>query len=336
MKLVILGTGSWGTALAQVAADNGHDVTLWGINAEEIGDINMFHRNSKFFDTPISEALKATDDISVVKDADIILLAVPTNAMESVLQKALPYIEHPVIVINVAKGFHPVSHKRLSEVVKETVPAELLKAVVSLIGPSHAEEVIVRQLTAINAVSDNEEAAKTVQKLFSNRYFRVYTNDDVIGAETGVALKNVMAIASGILEGIGQGDNAKAALMTRGLAEMTRFGMLMGGRQETFLGLDGVGDLIVTCTSRHSRNFMAGYEIGKAGGAADFMKNNTKTVEGIFACKVVHEEAIRRGIEMPITDQVYEVLYENKDPKEALAALMSRDLKAEGKGDYRR
>ncbi|MBE6128579.1 MAG: NAD(P)-dependent glycerol-3-phosphate dehydrogenase [Erysipelotrichaceae bacterium] len=336
MKTVVMGTGSWGTALAQVLADNDHEVILWGINPEEISDINENHRNSRFFETKINEKLKATDDVSVVRDADIILLAVPTNAMESVLLKATEHIIKPVIVINVAKGFHPVSHKRLSEVIKDTVPEELLKAVVSLIGPSHAEEVIIRKLTVINAVSDDAEAAELIQRLFSNSYFRVYTNDDVVGAEIGVAVKNIMAIASGILEGIGQGDNAKAALMTRGLAEMTRFGVLCGGRQETYLGLDGVGDLIVTCTSRHSRNFMAGYEIGKAGGAAEFMKNNKKTVEGIFACKVVHEEAVRMGIEMPITDQVYAILYEGKDPQQALSELMSRQLKAEGKGNYQR
>lgn len=336
MNLLILGTGSWGTALGQVAADNGNEVMMWGISPEEINDINQNHRNSRFFDCAISEKLQATDDLSVIRKADIILLAVPTNAMEAVLQQAIEQLDHAVIVINVAKGFHPVSHKRLSEVIRETMPKEYLKAAVSLIGPSHAEEVIIRKLTVINTVSDDEEAARTIQKMFSNDYFRVYTNNDVIGAEIGVAVKNIMAIASGILEGIGQGDNAKAALMTRGLAEMTRFGVLMGGRQETYLGLDGVGDLIVTCTSRHSRNFMAGYEIGRAGGAAEFMKNNKKTVEGIFACRVVHEEALRLGIEMPITDQVYAVLYENKDPRQALAELMARDLKAEGRGNYQR
>ncbi len=336
MNTVILGTGSWGTALAQVLADNGENVMLWGINPEEIRDINENHRNSRFFDAVINEKLQATDDMACLKNADILLLAVPTGAMESVLQKAIGYLEKKVIVINVAKGFHPVSHKRLSEVIRETMPQHLLQAVVSLIGPSHAEEVIIRRLTVINAVSDDLAAAEQIQKLFSNEYFRVYTNDDVIGAEIGVALKNVMAIASGILEGIGQGDNAKAALMTRGLAEITRYGVLCGGRQETYLGLDGVGDLIVTCTSRHSRNFMAGYEIGKAGSAEAFMKNNTRTVEGIFACKVVHEEAVRMGIEMPITDQVYAVLYEGKDPHAALSELMSRELKAEGKGNYTR
>jgi len=267
MKIRILGTGSWGTALAQVAADNGNDVKMWGINETQVNDIEVNHRNSAFFETEVSKDVHASTDMQIIEDADIILAAVPTMALEEVLTKAAALIDHPVIIINVAKGFHPVTHERLSVVIEKIVPAEKRTAVVSLIGPSHAEEVILRQLTVINAVSTDEASAEKIQKIFSNDYFRVYRNTDVIGAETGVALKNVMAIASGILEGFGQGDNARAALMTRGLAEMTRYGLAQGGRPETFLGLDGVGDLIVTCTSQHSRNFMAGYQIGKDGSA---------------------------------------------------------------------
>ena len=329
MKIRILGTGSWGTALAQVAADNGNDVVLWGINEEEVNDIKFNHRNSVFFNTPISEKVQASTDLSIIKDADIILVAVPTIALEEVLTKAVAVMDHPAIIINVAKGFHPVTHERLSVVIEKIIPEKKRKAVVSLIGPSHAEEVILRQLTLINAVSKDEASAEIVQNVFSNDYFRVYRNSDVIGAETGVALKNVMAIASGILEGFGQGDNARAALMTRGLAEMTRYGVAQGARPETFLGLDGVGDLIVTCTSQHSRNYMAGYQIGKEGSAERFMKENKKTVEGIYACKVIHEESIKQGIDMPITNEVYAVLYEGKNPKEAVRNLMGRSLKAE-------
>ncbi len=329
MKTAVLGTGSWGTALAQVLADNGQDVIMYGISEFEVNDINSNHRNTHYFDCEISPALKATLNISDISGSDLILLAVPSVVMEETLIKAADAVEKPVIVINVAKGFHPRSHKRLSTVIEERMPADKLRAVVSLIGPSHAEEVIIRLLTVVNAVSKDEEAARIVQNLFSNDYFRVYTNTDVIGAEIGVAVKNIMAIASGITEGIGQGDNARAALMTRGLAEMTRFGTALGAQKDTFLGLDGVGDLIVTCTSRHSRNFMAGYQIGKAGGAREFMKNNTKTVEGIFACRIVHEEAAARGISMPITDQVYAVLFEDKSPEKAVYDLMHRDLKPE-------
>lgn len=330
MKTAVIGTGSWGTALAQVLADNGQEVIMYGIDAAQIRDINENHRNSAFFDTEISHMLRAVDDLNCVRDCDIVLLAVPTAAIESTVRKVDALLDHPVIIINVAKGFHPESHKRLSEVIRENIRRENFKAVVSLIGPSHAEEVILRLLTAVNAVSVDESCARTVQELFSNHYFRVYTNTDEIGAEVGVALKNVMAIASGILRGIGQGDNARAALMTRGLAEMSRFGMMCGGKLSTFLGLDGVGDLIVTCTSDHSRNNMAGYAIGKANGAAEFLRTNTKTVEGIPACKVVYEEAVKKGISMPITEQVYKILYEGKNPTEAISELMARDLKAEG------
>ena len=335
MKTAILGTGSWGSALAQTLADNGREVILWGIDPEEVRDINENHRNSKYFPDPINEKLRASQDLSVIKDADIILLAVPTIAIEKVLTQCVELLDHPVIFINVAKGFHPVSHKRLSVVIEETVPEKYRKAVVSLIGPSHAEEVIQRKLTVVNAVSEDEQTASMIQNLFSNEYFRVYRNNDVIGAEVGVAIKNVMAIASGVLEGIGQGDNAKAALMTRGLAEMTRFGTALGGRKETYLGLDGVGDLIVTCTSRHSRNFMAGLQIGQEG-ADSFFRNNKKTVEGVAACKVVYNEAKKRGIEMPITEQIYQVLYEGKAPAEAARSLMARDLKPETAGVYQK
>ncbi len=329
MKTVILGTGSWGTALGQVLVDNKQNVMMWGVDASQVEDINNNHHNSKYFDNPIAEELCATTDLSVVSDADILLLAVPSIAMEDVLKNALQYVTKPVIVINVAKGFHPVTHERLSVVIEKTVPQEQLRAIVSLIGPSHAEEVIQRLLTCVNAVSENENASREVQQLFSNDYFRVYRNNDVVGAEIGVALKNVMAIASGMLEGMGQGDNARAALMTRGLAEISRFGTAMGGKSETYLGLDGVGDLIVTCTSRHSRNFMAGYEIGKAGSAKEFLESNTKTVEGIFACRIVHEEAQKRGISMPITDEVYAALFEGKDLKQSITDLMARSLKSE-------
>ena len=272
MKIRILGTGSWGSALAQVLADNGHDVMMWGIDASEVNDIENNHHNSKYFEAEINHDVHATEDISCVKDADVILIAVPVMALESVVKNIAPLLDHPVTFINVAKGFHPVTHERLSVVMEKIIPSSMRKAIVSLIGPSHAEEVILRMLTSVNAVSDNEEQAEMIQNLFSNNYFRVYRNTDVVGAEIGVALKNVMAIASGILEGIGQGDNARAALMTRGLAEMMRYGVAHGGKAETYLGLDGVGDLIVTCTSMHSRNFTAGLQIGKDGSAENFWK----------------------------------------------------------------
>ncbi|MCI5774579.1 MAG: NAD(P)-dependent glycerol-3-phosphate dehydrogenase [Erysipelotrichaceae bacterium] len=329
MKIVVLGSGSWGCALAQVLADNEHDVKIWGINEAEVNDINLNHQNSRYFETTLHPKLKAYQDIKVIEDADVLLLSIPSSAIEEVCLKINEHATKPAIIINVAKGFHPLTHERLSVVIDRSLSAKAKKAVVSLIGPSHAEEVILRLLTCVNAVSNDLEAAQTVQSLFSNSYFRVYTNDDVIGAEIGVALKNIMALASGMLTGVGQGDNAKAALMTRGLAEMTRYGTYFGGKAATYLGLDGVGDLIVTCTSLHSRNFQAGLEIGKTNNAKAFMENNTKTVEGIKACKIVYEEAQARNIDMPITTEIYRILYEGKDCAQALSDLMNRTLKKE-------
>lgn len=329
MKIVIAGTGSWGTALAQVLADNGHQVTMWGINQEEIDDINLHHQNRKFFSTKISDKIVATKDITVFGDVEAIVLAIPSIALQTVLDTITSVLNQQVYWINVAKGFHPQTHENFIPYLTRVLDSKYVKGIVSLIGPSHAEEVILRKLTCINAVAANEKDALFVQELFSNSYFRVYRNMDPIGAEIGVALKNVMAIASGILEGSGQGDNARAALMTRGLAEIVRFGLAKKGKMETFLGLCGVGDLIVTCTSIHSRNFNAGLAIGKCGNATTFLKQNEKTVEGVYACKIIFEEAKKMNIDMPITNQIYAILFEGKDVQGAIEQLMTRDLKAE-------
>lgn len=330
MKVGFVGSGSWGTALAQVCCDNGHDALVWGRTLDEIVDISRYHQNEKYFPgVRLNENIRATNDLTLFFDREIIVLSVPADAIEAVCFLLNEILRHPVIIVNVAKGFHPVSHKRLSVIIKESIDPRYLKDVVSLIGPSHAEEVIIRLLTSINAVCENETFASIVQGTFSNSYFRVYRSSDVIGAEMGVGIKNIIAIASGILSGLGLGDNARAALMTRGLAEMSRFGIAMGGKPETYLGLTGVGDLIVTCTSVHSRNYQAGLYIGKFNSAKPFWDMNTKTVEGVKAVKVIYEESIRLGISMPITEQVYRVLYENISPKEAVVALMSRNLKPE-------
>lgn len=330
MKIGFIGSGSWGTALAQVCCDNGHDSLIWGKSLDEIVDISKYHQNEKFFPgIRLNEKIRATQDIQMLTDRDIIVLSVPADAVEGVCVMLNSVLIKPVIIVNVAKGFHPGTHKRLSVVIKETLQPGLYKDVVSLIGPSHAEEVITRLLTSVNAVCENETFASIVQGTFSNSYFRVYRSADVIGAEIGVGVKNIIAIASGILSGLGLGDNARAALMTRGLAEMSRFGVAMGGKPETYLGLTGVGDLIVTCTSLHSRNYQAGLQIGKANSAKPFWDTNTKTVEGVKAAKAIYEESLKLNISMPITEQVYRVLYENVSPKEAVKALMSRDLKSE-------
>lgn len=330
MKVVVIGSGSWGSGLAQVLADNHVDVTMWGKDEGEILDIQNHHRNEKFFPgVALNPDIKATLDIDIVSDADIIVLSVPTIAIEDVCQNISGRLQKKVIVVNTSKGFHPVSNERMSCVIRKHIAPEKLSSVVSLIGPSHAEEVVIRMLTTICAVSQCEEDAKTIQHLFSNPYLRVYRGDDEVGSEIGVAIKNAIAVASGVLSGIGYGDNTKAALITRGLAEMIRFGTAMGGRFETFMGLTGIGDLIVTCTSEHSRNFQAGYQIGKANSADKFWEENTKTVEGVRTAKVIHEIAAEKHIDMPIVEEVYKVLYEHKEPKISAADLMSRELKPE-------
>lgn len=329
MVVTILGSGAWGSALAQVLADNGTTVNLWSIDAKTVDEFNTHHTNSAYFaNLAFNPAINATLNLEVINTSDVILFAVPAAAIASVAQQVKETLNHDVIAINVAKGFDPTTHLRLSAVIETTLGSKCT-GMVALIGPSLANEVAKRLLTSVAAVSKNSNAAILVQKLFSNDYFRVYTSTDIIGSEVGVAIKNILAIASGILTGLGQGDNARAALMTRGLVEMRRYGVAMGGEPDTYFGLTGIGDLIVTCTSFSSRNFSAGLKIGKDNTADDFWATNTKTVEGVKACKIVYEEAQRRGISMPITTEVYKVLYEHKKPSDAINDLMRRSLKSE-------
>lgn len=330
MKTVVIGSGSWGTALAQVLADNNEDVIVYGVDENEVKDINENHRNSKYFpEVVLNENLKATNDMDVVKDADVVVLAVPTTAIEPVSRQVAEKLEKKAIVVNLAKGFNPGTNERMSEVIRRVIPEEKLSSVVSLIGPSHAEEVVERQLTSIDAVSLNEADAQAIQNAFSNNYLRIYTGDDEIGSELGAAVKNVMAIASGMIAGLGYADNTRAALITRGLQEMIRFGTHFGGNPKTFIGLTGVGDLIVTCSSLNSRNFQAGYQIAKENDVRHFLDTNTKTTEGIKTAKIVHELAKKENIDMPICEEVYQILYEGKQPDSCANDLMLRELKKE-------
>lgn len=331
MRIGIVGTGSWGTALGNVLADNHHDVIMWGRSDKEVEDISVNHQNSLYFqDTKLNENLKATSNFDDLKGLDVYLLAVPTAAVEEVSIRLNSVIEQAAIIINVAKGFHPVTHDLLSVVIEKSIPQDKRLGVVSLIGPSHAEEVVLGKLTTVNAVCADEVIAYDIQKLFSNDYFRVYRNTDVIGCQIGVAIKNIIAVISGAAAGLDLGDNARAALITRGLAEMTRYGLHFGAKAETFLGLCGVGDLIVTCSSEHSRNFQAGFEIGQKNSAVEYMKHITKTVEGIHATKVVYDVMIQEGLDMPLTNEAYQVLYQGKKPSDAILDLMNRSLKDEG------
>lgn len=332
MKCCVLGSGTWGTALAQVLADNGNDVIVYGISKEEIDDISLRHKNSRYFGEQVSLPIqiRATQNIEeALDDARVIVLAVPTFAVRGLLNQILPFLKNQPYLVSVAKGFDPDTLMRMSEVIRDVIPENKRQEVVSLIGPGHAEEVILRMLTCITATSIDEEAGKFIQSLFANPYFRVYVQTDEIGAEYGVAVKNAIAIASGISQGIGMGDNAKAALATRGLVEMMRFGVLCGGKQSTFIGLTGIGDLMVTCNSVHSRNYQAGYAIGKADSAEEFLRTNTKTVEGIRTAKIVYELSKEKGVEMPIITAVYDVIFRGRKPTEVVNELMTRELKKE-------
>lgn len=329
IKAAVLGTGSWATALAQTLLDNGHDVMMYGVDGAEIDDINLNHRNSKYFpDVAIHEGLRATaDPAEAVTGCRLLLITVPTRFVASALSTVKPFLGEGVLVVNASKGFDPATNARMSETVRAVLGDAGIRPVTSIIGPSHAEEVILRMPTAVCAVSTDLDCAREVQQIFSNENLRLYINDDEIGAEYGVAMKNVIALASGMMAGLGIGDNGRAALVTRGIAEMIRYGVAKGGRKETYMGLTGIGDLVVTCFSPHSRNYQAGRTIGTDDGAERFFRENTATVEGVYSCKVIYEDLRDHcDFEMPIITGVYRILFEGGKPSEIVRNLMNRPL----------
>ena len=334
--IAVLGAGSWGTALANVAAENGHDVRLWSHRASQVAEINETHRNTKYLgDNPLNDGIVGFSDMqSAVENADIVLSVVPTKATREVAQQlvtVLANIDHSVILMAATKGLEPGTYKRVSEMLTEEVPAKYLKGLGVISGPSHAEGVIKHDPTLVSAASKDVVAAEKVRAAFSNPVFRVYTNTHVIGAEIGGALKNVIAIGAGALVSLGYDANAKAALFTRGVAEISRLGQAFGANPITFMGLSGVGDLFATATSVHSRNFRAGVQLGEGKKLADVIEDMGMVIEGISTTKVAHELAQKKHIEMPITSAVYRVLYENVDVKEAIQTLMGRPVSQEGK-----
>lgn len=330
-KIAVLGPGSWGTALAQVLSENGHEVKIWGNNPAQIDEINTYHTNRHYLpDLKLPEnilGVKALEEAII--DADAILFVVPTKAIRAVANEFAEKATNRPVIIHASKGLEQGSHKRISEILAEEIPTEKRQDIVVLSGPSHAEEVAVHDITTITAASENEESAKYVQELFMNDYFRIYTNNDVIGVETGAALKNIIAIGAGAIAGLGFGDDAKAAIMTRGLAEISRLGVAMGANPLTFIGLSGVGDLIVTCTSVHSRNWRAGNLLGKGHSLDEVLENMGMIVEGVSTTKAARELAAALGVEMPITETIYSVLYEGKAIEQAAKEIMLRDGKEE-------
>ncbi len=325
-KIGVLVAGSWGTALASVLADNGHDVRLWSRNEAQVQEINTAHTNSKYLPGQrLSPAIKATTSIAeAVQDAEAVLLVAPSSAMRGVAKQISPYIRSNTTVIHATKGFEVDTLKTMLSVIAEELPQTKPEHLVVLSGPSHAEEVITKCPTTVVVASQSMEHAKKAQDLLINSYFRVYTNPDVLGVEIGAALKNIIALGAGLSDGLGFGDNAKAALLTRGLTEIARLGAAMGGNPMTFAGLAGVGDLVVTCTSKHSRNWRAGYMLGQGKSLDEVLNSMGMVVEGIKTTRAAYELAKTYNVEMPITEQLYKVLFEQKAPKLAVEDLMGR------------
>ncbi|MBV7507146.1 NAD(P)H-dependent glycerol-3-phosphate dehydrogenase [Bacillus sp. sid0103] len=324
--IAVIGAGSWGTALAMVLADNGHEVRLWSHAEEQVKEINEQHTNKKYLpEIVLSELIVGYASLrDALSGVDTLILAVPTKAIREVIGKIREVHTEPLTIAHVSKGIEPDSLMRISEIIKEEMPKELLKDVVVLSGPSHAEEVSLRHPTTVAVTSENMEAAEKIQDLFINNNFRVYTNSDVIGVEIGGALKNIIALAAGITDGLGYGDNAKAALMTRGLAEIARLGTKMGANPLTFSGLAGIGDLIVTCTSVHSRNWRAGNLLGKGKTLNEVLDNMGMVVEGVRTTKAAYQLAKKYDVNMPITFALYDVLFNGKNAIDAVDVLMAR------------
>lgn len=326
-KIAVLGAGSWGTALAMVLADNGHQVRLWGHKEELIKEINSAHSNTKYLpNVKLPETIIGYSSLQEALDGiETVILAVPTKAIREVLGKMREAHSGPYLIVHVSKGIEPDTLKRISEIIEEEMSEQYLKDVVVLSGPSHAEEVSLQHPTTVTVSSKNMQAAEYIQELFNNhQYFRVYTNPDIIGVEIGGALKNIIALAAGITDGLGYGDNAKAALITRGLAEIARLGSMLGANPLTFLGLTGIGDLVVTCTSVHSRNWRAGNLLGKGYSLDEVLENMGMVVEGVRTTKAAYQLAGKMEVKMPITNALYDVLFNNKSPKEAVDSLMAR------------
>ena len=329
--VAVIGPGSWGTALSQVLHDNGHEVRIWGNVPEQIDEINQEHTNKRYFkDVLLDPGIKAYHDLNeALSGVDAVLFVVPTKVTRLVAKQVAELLDHPVKVMHASKGLEPNSHKRISQILEEEIPASLRSEIVVVSGPSHAEETIVRDITLITAASKDLETARYVQELFSNHYFRLYTNTDVSGVETAGALKNIIAVGAGALHGLGFGDNAKAAIITRGLAEITRLGVKLGASPLTYSGLSGVGDLIVTGTSIHSRNWRAGDALGRGEKLEDIEANMGMIIEGISTTKAAYELAQELDVYMPITQAIYQVIYEGQDIREAINFMMSNEFKEE-------
>lgn len=323
-----LGAGSFGTALSIILAAAGKNVVLWDRNHDVVSGINSNRENIRYLKgTKIPKGVEASYELDyAVSNSDFLVISVPSHVVADVCKNIKPYLSHSQIIVNIAKGIDSETGNRLSEVIEAILPEN---DVVVLSGPSHAEEVAKFIPTTVVVSGEKMDAAKKVQDLFMTDTLRVYTNPDIIGVEIGGAVKNIIALAAGVCDGIGYGDNAKAALITRGISEIKRIGVKLGGKKETFSGLTGIGDLVVTCTSMHSRNRRAGILIGQGKSRQEAVQEVNMVVEGITACRAFYNLKNNLGVEMPITDALYKVIFEGKNPKQAVYELMTRDRKNE-------
>ena len=328
VRVGVIGAGSWGIALAKLLDGNGHQVTVWSIIKEEIEMLKKEHEHKdKLPGVKLSENMIFTNDLEeAMRDKDILVLAVPSPFTRSTAHSMAPYLKDGQIIVNVAKGIEEHTMLTLSQIIEEELPAA---QVAVLSGPSHAEEVGRGIPTTIVVGAKKKETAEYLQNIFMNNVFRVYISPDVLGIELGAALKNVVALSAGIADGLGYGDNTKAALITRGITEIARLGTAMGGRFETFCGLTGIGDLIVTCASMHSRNRRAGILIGQGKTMQEAMDEVKMVVEGVYSAKAAMELSKKYGVDVPIIEQVNLVLFEGKPAAEAVKDLMLRDKKIE-------
>lgn len=327
MKIAVLGSGAWGTALALVLVDNGNDVTLWTYRPEQAEQMRQERINPRLKGVTLPATLNISDDITDIRESDMVVMATPSFSVRDMARKIAPLIREGTVVVPVSKGIERDTSLCLSQAIEEELGGK--GRIVALSGPSHAEEVARRVPTGCVAASADTDAAMAVQDAFMNPNFRVYTNTDIIGVELGAALKNVLALCCGINDGLGLGDNTKALLMTRGMTEMARLGVAMGGRKETFAGLSGMGDLIVTCTSRHSRNRTCGVLIGQGMSVQDAIREVGATVEGYFAAFSAHQLAKKMGVEMPICECAYGMLYEGLPVASVVEQLMTRNKRRE-------
>jgi glycerol-3-phosphate dehydrogenase (NAD(P)+) len=328
-KISLLGCGTWGSAVAQVLADKGLTVTAWQRNEEKAEKMARTRKHPNLTDLVFNENIVFTSDLNVtLKSADIIILATPSHSIRELIPRVGFGMKAQSIIVNLAKGIDLNTLMTMSQLiqVESNIDSD---QIVSLYGPSHAEEVVRKLPTTLVAACPKNTTSKTIQELLSTEVLRVYRNKDILGVEIGGSLKNVMAIAAGICDGIGYGDNSKAAILTRGITEMTRLGLVMGAKKSTFSGLSGIGDLLVTALSKHSRNRYVGEEIGRGRSLRDITDNMDMIAEGINTCRAIPRIIEKYNIEMPIANSVYGILFDNKNPLEAVKELMTRNLTAE-------